>query len=150
MDFLASTTTIVPEKALNGLNLRSQALASNLANVDTPGYRRQDVKFEGALQQALNAGSGNENSLLLKRLPPPAPNMQYLPLEGQTQGVEAVTPAWTQDHAGFEYRNDGNNVDVEVEMVRVAQNTQRFVSMAMLEGKQLKGLKAIINNNING
>ena len=50
------TVHVALERAIQGAGLRHEALAANLANVNTPGYRRQDVDFHSALQAALPAG----------------------------------------------------------------------------------------------
>lgn len=45
--------------ALTGLDLKSQILAQNVANLGTPGYQAQDVQFQTTLAQALKTGSVN-------------------------------------------------------------------------------------------
>ncbi len=42
--------------ALSGLSARQKAIANNIANIETPGYRAQKVKFEEALNSAVDAG----------------------------------------------------------------------------------------------
>jgi flagellar basal-body rod protein FlgB len=42
--------------ALSGLSARQNAIADNIANIETPGYQAKKVKFEEALSQAVNAG----------------------------------------------------------------------------------------------
>jgi flagellar basal-body rod protein FlgB len=54
---LFDTTQIALQRAIAGTSLRQQALASNLANADTPGYQRQDVDFQSALKSALSEQS---------------------------------------------------------------------------------------------
>ncbi|WP_320669655.1 flagellar basal body rod protein FlgB [Patulibacter defluvii] len=44
------------EGAIQGAALRQQALAGNLANVNTPGYQRRDVDFHAALRTAVERG----------------------------------------------------------------------------------------------
>jgi flagellar basal-body rod protein FlgB len=53
---LLDTTQVSLESAMRGSMLRQSLLTNNLANVDTPGYQREDVNFQGALQSALAAG----------------------------------------------------------------------------------------------
>ena len=53
---LLDTTQLSLEAAMRGSMLRQSLLTNNLANVDTPGYQREDVNFQGALQSALGAG----------------------------------------------------------------------------------------------
>jgi flagellar basal-body rod protein FlgB len=53
---LLDTTQLSLESAMRGSMLRQTLLTNNLANVDTPGYQREDVNFQGALQSALAGG----------------------------------------------------------------------------------------------
>ena len=53
---LFDTTQLALERAISGAAQRHQALAANLANVNTPGYQRVDVDFQGALRGALASG----------------------------------------------------------------------------------------------
>ncbi len=53
---LFDTTQLSIERALGGVAMRQSALATNIANVNTPGYQRQDVDFGSALQSALRDG----------------------------------------------------------------------------------------------
>jgi flagellar basal-body rod protein FlgB len=48
------------EAGLRGTSLRQSAIANNLANIDTPGYRRQDVQFENVLAKAMESGDAEE------------------------------------------------------------------------------------------
>ncbi len=54
---LLDTTQLALESAMRGSMLRQSLLTNNLANVDTPGYQREDVNFQGTLQSALQAGT---------------------------------------------------------------------------------------------
>src|SRR3954462_9156104 len=54
---LFDTTQLALQRAMEGSSLRQQVLSSNLANVNTPGYRRQDVDFHSALAGALKASN---------------------------------------------------------------------------------------------
>jgi flagellar basal-body rod protein FlgB len=51
---LFDTTQVALERAMTGAAMRHQAIAANLANVNTPGYRRRDVDFHASLQQAMS------------------------------------------------------------------------------------------------
>jgi flagellar basal-body rod protein FlgB len=53
---LLDTTQVALEAAMRGSMLRNTLLTNNLANVDTPGYQRQDVDFQGALDNAIQNG----------------------------------------------------------------------------------------------
>jgi flagellar basal-body rod protein FlgB len=56
---LDSVTSAALTSALNGLSLRQQAVADNIANVNTPGYHAKRVQFENALAASVAAGNGN-------------------------------------------------------------------------------------------
>ncbi|WP_138445245.1 flagellar basal body rod protein FlgB [Sinomonas susongensis] len=56
---LDSVTSAALTSALNGLSLRQQAIADNIANVNTPGYHAKRVQFENALAASVAAGNGN-------------------------------------------------------------------------------------------
>ena len=58
---LFDTTQIGLERALSGSALRQQAIAQNIANVNTPGYRRQDVDF--AVGAARGVGRGPDRGV---------------------------------------------------------------------------------------
>src|SRR4051812_784088 len=88
------------EKALEGSTLRQTALASNLANVNTPGYQRKDVDFHTALQAAFEGGSDPR---------------------------EAGFSVQTDANAAM--RADGNSVDPDVEAARLSQNALEYQSL---------------------
>lgn len=88
---------------------RHNALAGNVANVNTPGYQRRDVSgaFQDELQRALQSANPQE----LNQLKP------------KTE-LDTSTPS---------FRLDGNNVNLEREMVEIAKNgAQHEVSAAMI------------------
>ena len=84
---LFDTTQIGLERALAGSSLRQQAIAQNIANVNTPGYRRQDVDFQSALHAAWEQGQDS---------------------------VERVAPAVQADPSAV-MRADGSSVDIDNE-----------------------------------
>lgn len=83
----------IVENALNAASTRQRVLAHNIANVNTPGFKRSRVDFEAELAQAL-AGGGSPDQ---------------------------VKPAVVQETDSIG-RPDGNNVDVEAESVKMAEN----------------------------
>ena len=99
----------VLDKAADAAWLRNDAIANNIANVDTPGYKRQDVNFEEQLRKALKRNRYESidekvGEINLKRL-----NLMTY-----------------RDHAGFSYRLDRNNVDIDTENVELASNQIRY------------------------
>ena len=51
-----SMTVTLLESALRGTSLRSKAIANNIANIQTPNYRRKEVEFGHLLEKALQDG----------------------------------------------------------------------------------------------
>ncbi len=105
----------VLDKALDASNLRETVITNNLANINTPGYKRREVDFESLLQQEL--GKTKWTSLDQK--------MTDVNLTHLNAGVHFDMQAF-----GYKYRLDGNNVDVEVENVELASEQLRYQLIA--------------------
>jgi len=119
--------------ALDGLSLRQKVTANNIANVDTPGYKAQQVKFEDQLQQAMR--DNTEPGLPLQ-----ATNAAHLGGDSSKTTLAAV------EHQNNTLRNDGNNVDVDVEMTTLAETTIRFQALSQMARMKFTLLKSIIKN----
>lgn len=130
---LNSQSLQVARQALDGLSQREEAIASNIANIDTPGYQRKVVNFEDALQAQLNTG---QPGIELKRTDPrhlsaPA-NGNSLPSGTQAQDVVAS-------------RNDNNNVDIDQEMTQLVDTQLRYQALSSSLGTRLATLRTVIN-----
>jgi flagellar basal-body rod protein FlgB len=104
--------------------IRHQAISSNIANVNTPGYQRMDVSsnFEQAYSDALgrlSRGETVDDSSL------PQPTIETAKVQG---------PA----------RPDGNTVQIEQEMVGMAQNSARYEFAGQMLAQTFHGLKFAI------
>lgn len=120
----------VHQPALNLQSRRAEVLASNLANLDTPGYKARDIDFKSALQM-----QGTDN-MPLRTL--------------QTTNSKHIQPE--ELAAGYElaYRNpyqpslDGNTVEHQVELSAYSDNAMRYLaSLRFLTGKFNTLLSAI-------
>lgn len=100
----------VLDKAADATWARSEVLSNNIANVNTPGFKRKDVEFEDYLLAALE-GATDSRSL--------SQAVANLDLDG----VQAV--AYT-DMSTLSYRLDGNNVDIDTENVEYASNQIKY------------------------
>lgn len=133
-DPISNTTTLrALAFALDGLSLRQKATAHNIANVDTPDYKAQHVSFEAQLQQALHGKS--ETSLPLE-----VTRTNHIDL----RSAPGKSAAISLDHENNQLRNDGNNVDIDLEMTNLAETSLRFQSLTQLAGMKLSLLKTII------
>jgi flagellar basal-body rod protein FlgB len=119
--------------ALDGLSLRQRVTAHNIANVDTPGYKAQIVSFESQLQGALDGQPG---------LPLQTTNVSHM-----THGAAPGTPLVSVDRRDSELRNDGNNVDIDVEMTALAETSLRYQALTQLSGMKLALLKSLVRDS---
>mgnify|MGYP006317045221 FL=1 len=111
----------VLDKAADASWKRETVLANNIANVNTPGYKRKDLDFEGVLKQEL--GRCKHTSLDTK-----IDNLH----------MDHLNPSVYTDLSNYSYRLDGNNVDIDVEEVEYASEQLRY-----------QGITAGINNEFN-
>jgi flagellar basal-body rod protein FlgB len=124
-------------RSLDALSMRHQAIASNIANVNTPGYVQQEVNFEQSLIDALQESS------------PPASNVG---LPESIDGMAITTshpdvmlswqPAMTRSSAGAQ-RVDGNHTSVETEMGGMAFNAVKYNALASVIAKEYSILKSV-------
>lgn len=121
----------VLDKAADGAWLRNEAIANNIANVDTPGYKRQDVSFEAELKHALKAN-------------------KYVSLDDKVKDLNSdgrlshVNPRTYTDYAGYSYRLDGNNVDIDNENVELASNQIKYNALTQSIDQEFKNLATVI------
>lgn len=94
-------------KALDGAWLKNSAIANNIANVNTPGYKRQTVQFEDLLRSELG------KSKTIKMTKTNAMHMD--PNHTGAPRVQTITDS--------SYRADASNVDIDVENAEMAKNT---------------------------
>ena len=105
---------------------RNEAISNNIANVDTPGYKRQDVAFESVLQQAL--GNNRYQSMDDK-----VANVNLSRLRGRAY----------VDYANYSYRLDGNNVDIENENVMLAENQLKYQGLISSINQEFTNLQTV-------
>jgi flagellar basal-body rod protein FlgB len=96
------------EQALNRSSLTQKVIAQNIANVDTPNYKAQEVTFNQALNDALTARKTDPRDFSFST-------------EDQTR---IVTDNSTT------LQNNGNNVDIDKEMVNLAKNQLNYQAYA--------------------
>jgi flagellar basal-body rod protein FlgB len=110
------------ERVLDLSAFRHQVIATNLANVDTPGYRTRDLRpFAGEIEQAM---AGEEPSL--------------------TFATQSFTPV-AHEIRGLLERPDGNDVSVERESLLLAQNQLRFQVAVQFLKAEFHRLSSAIN-----
>lgn len=115
------------DKAADASWLRNEAISNNIANVDTPGYKRQDVAFESVLQKAL--GNNRFQSM----------DSKVEAAKSKNLGVRTYT-----DYSSFSYRLDGNNVDIENENVMLAENQLKYQGLLTSITQEFTNLQTVM------
>jgi flagellar basal-body rod protein FlgB len=116
------------KKSLDASSLRSKAIANNIANINTKNYKRYYVSFEDSLNQ-------NLNELELK-----TDNDRHI------QTVEEPDQIQLKQDTSTSMNEDGNNVDIENEMVNQASNTLMYDALITEANNRLNMTKYIIND----
>lgn len=117
----------VLDKAADASWLRETAITNNLANIDTPGYKRLDVDFQSVLEKEL--GMSKYTSLDKK-------------IRGLNGDLSGLTVSTYTDSENFSYRLDGNNVDVDTENVELASEQIRYEALTSSINSQFNCMKA--------
>lgn len=117
----------VLEKAMDASWLRNEAISNNLANADTPGYKRQDLNFEAQLAKALR-------------------HSRYKSMDAKVADLKMnrLNPITYTDYSGFSYRIDGNNVDPDTEGVYLAKNQLVYQGLYQSVSQEFQNLKAVM------
>lgn len=121
MQILFDRTSRLLGQMIEGTALRHRVLAANLANAETPEYRAQDVTFSSVLDEAQRRGGAD---------PAPAPTMKATAVPDS----EAAA------------RRDGNTVDLDRQMVKLAQNTQWHNAMLQILAGRFATMKSAIRD----
>ena len=103
--------TNILDKAADASWMRENVITNNIAYIDTPGYKRQDVDFESVLQKAL--GKTKYSSLDKK-------------VRELNQDLGKLTTTSYTDAANYSYRLDRNNVDENTENAELASESLRY------------------------
>ncbi len=157
MDLISSRTIEITKLGMNGLMERQQAISSNIANVMTPGFQRKEVAFESQLAEIIEKEDlkdyiKGQNSIEYK---PPmvdvftgdihtyrTPTQQekaYL----QSNTYSEFKPQYVTDvYSGS--NPDGNNVELEREMMDLSKTGTRYLVLSNLQRRQFSELSSVI------
>lgn len=110
---------------------RHQALASNIANADTPNYKARDFNFESAMKNAM-AGQGNGSIAMATTS------------GGHLQSSGAGGLAALQFRRETQSAVDGNTVDMDVERAQISENALQYQIVSQLIGEKIKGIRSAL------
>ena len=112
---LFDTTQLGLEQALSGAALRQRAIANNIANANTAGFKRSDVDFHSALQTAFDSPDAADR----------VKNLSFSP----------------QQDTATSTRADGNNVDIDTEMANHSENSLEYQSLVTVARSRMQMLQ---------
>ena len=118
----------VLEKATDASWTRNSVISNNIANVDTPGYKRKDIQFEQYLLNAVNGGSSLDDNIAKVNL-------------------DTLTGTTYTEYGMLDYRLDGNNVDIDTENVELAKNQIKYYTMLDSISQEFTRLKSVMRSS---
>ncbi len=129
MSFFRDDTTSVLMKGLDAASLRQRVTANNLANLNTPGFQRSDVSFEERLIKARQD----------MKVPLARTHEKHFP-----QALKEIAPQVKKDTTTIR-RIDGNNVDIERDMLNMVSNQLRYNTYVQQLTTRFNNWRFVIN-----
>lgn len=117
------------DKAADAANLRNELLTNNIANVSTPNYKRKDLDFESVLRAEL----GGEKDLSTA-------------VKNANKSLETLDAQVYTDNASLSYRLDGNNVDINTEEARLAENQIKYQALVDLMNQEFARYNTVLSS----
>lgn len=109
--------------------LREEVLSNNIANVDTPNYKRQDVEFKTYLNSAIEQ-SGKPKATLTQKI--------------NNVDLSNIKTSTYTDNSALSYRIDGNNVDLSTENVELAAEQINYNALIDSMNNEFSRFKAVL------
>ncbi|PAB61278.1 flagellar basal body rod protein FlgB [Anaeromicrobium sediminis] len=123
------------EKTLNASWARNKTISNNIANADTPNYKRETVEFESILKNELFKDGSIAGTTT---------NEKHIPINNKF-GVIGINHQTKKD-MNSTYRKDGNNVNIDVEMANLAKNTIKYNMIAQRISSDFKKMKMVVRD----
>lgn len=125
---MKDSTYNLTKKALDVSSLRQRAISSNLANINTPGFKANKVEFEGLLKRA------KEGITMTKT------HQDHFGLSK----IEDIDPREIR-REDISFNDNENNVDIDLEMTELAANELYYNALMKQLNRKLSGLNYVIN-----
>ena len=124
-------------RAMTAANMRQEVIANNIANVNTPNFRKSNLEFEEMLAREIY-GEEPDGKLKLART-----HDKHLPYKPREFHAE---PTIVQDNSTV-MRVDDNNVDIDIEMANLAKNQLYYNAIVTEFSGHVSNLKNAITSN---
>ena len=124
-------------RAMTASSMRQEVIANNIANVNTPNFRKKNVEFEDVLAREIYGEKTPEGKLQMIRT-----HDEHLPFI--QRNIHAV-PTVVEDKSTI-MRVDDNNVDVDIEMATLAKNQIYYNALATQLGGYVSKMRNAITS----
>ncbi len=115
--------------------LRQAVIANNVANADTPNFKRSVVNFESQLKRALDSERAPRFSQVIT-------DPRHIPFDRPIDWTQ-VRPRRILDYL-TEAKNNGNNVDIEEEGMNALTNQLLYTTLAQAIGSEIQGVNIVL------
>ena len=122
------------QKGMEASWLRNSVIRDNIANVETPGFKASDVHFEDVLLSSLAQDDG--------RLEGRTSRDRHIPINGRS--VTPNTQPVVRLRENLNLRMDENNVDIESENAKLAQNSVQYSTLVTKLNSELTRIKLAV------
>ncbi len=117
-------------KAASASWTKNEIIANNIANVDTPNFKRSDMNFEEALKKAMTQADTNNMDKKVSNI-----------------RLSSLNPEIYTDYEELSYRYDGNNVDIDTENAYLADNQIKYYAYLDAINKEFDRIKMVLQRN---
>lgn len=122
------------QNILNVNILRQGAISNNIANVDTPHYKRKAIVFEAELNRVINQ---KEEPAFLKTT-----HIKHFNIKSKKSYLDVKSSVIEEYDTN--YRNDKNNVDIEKETSDLVKNSMQYEAVISHINQRFRRLKSVI------
>ncbi|HON77955.1 MAG TPA: flagellar basal body rod protein FlgB [Spirochaetota bacterium] len=130
-------TNYLLERSLDVEMTRRRVIANNISNVDVPHFKRSEVNFESELRRVIDDNRRQDN-----RYPAIMTDERHIPFYVE-RNIRDVRPRINLDY-NTTMRNDGNNVDIEKEIVDASKSQMRYNTYITSISSNLRMLKLVM------
>lgn len=128
---------VATKKAIDTAALRQKVISQNVANADTPHYKRSEVNFEDAFRMALEKAP--------RRLAGYKTDNQHFAINPPSDPRNVGPTIWRENDTFT--RSDDNNVDMDVEMAELAKNQLMYDGLLESLSRTFQSMKMAMRRN---